>query len=197
MQIDVVRLIVIGISAIFVNNFVVARFLGLCSFIGISKKIDVAMGMGMAMTFVVTMSSIITWPVYNFILVPFHLEYLNIISFILVIACFVQFVEIFVHKTNPALYRALGIYLPLITVNCEVLFVTILNVQNSLGFLESVVQGLSSGLGYWLALLIITSIRERLELTKPPQAFSGAPLAFIIAGLMAFAFLGFSGIITE
>ena len=194
MEINVTRIIGIAVAAIFVNNFVFARFLGLCSFIGISKKLDVAVGMGTAMTFVVTMSSIITWPLYHFVLVPYKLEYMNIISFILVIACFVQLVEFFLRKFNPALYKALGIYLPLITVNCVVLFVTLLNAMNNLSFPESVVQGFSAGVGYAMALILMTSIRERLELARIPPAMQGAPLAFIIAGLLSLAFMGFSGL---
>ena len=194
MNIDFLRIFGIIISAIFVNNFVLSRFLGLCPFIGISKKLDVAIGMGFSMTFVVTMSSIITWPVYHFILVPFNLEYLNIISFILIIACFVQLVEIFVRKFNPVLYKALGIYLPLITCNCVVLFVTLLNAQGELNFIESVIQGFSAGIGFALALILITSIREKLETAKIPESLKGAPMAFIIAGLMSLAFLGFSGL---
>lgn len=194
MHINLARIVAIIISAIFVNNFVLSRFLGLCPFIGISKKLDVAIGMGVAMTFVVTMSSIITWPIYHFLLVRYNLEYLNIISFILIIACFVQLTEIFVRRFNPALYKALGIYLPLITCNCVVLFVTLLNVQNQLSFIESVVQGFSAGCGFALALVLITSIRERLVLAPIPNSFRGAPIAFIIAGLMSLAFLGFSGL---
>jgi len=194
MEFSFAKLFGIVVSAIFVNNFVLSRFLGLCPFIGISKKLDVAVGMGIAMTFVVTMSSIITWPIYHYVLVPHNLQYLNIISFILIIACFVQMVEIFVRKFNPILYKALGIYLPLITCNCVVLFVTLLNVQNELNFIESVVHGFSAGIGFGLALILMTSIRDRLELAKIPVAFKGAPLVFIIAGLMSLAFLGFSGL---
>ncbi len=194
MEINLVRIFGIIISAIFVNNFVLSRFLGLCPFIGISKKLDVAVGMGISMTFVVTMSSIITWPIYHYVLVPFNLEYLNIISFILIIACFVQLVEIFVRKFNPLLYKALGIYLPLITCNCVVLFVTLLNAQGQLNFIESVIQGFSAGVGFALALVLMTSIRVKLEMAKIPAPLKGAPIAFIIAGLMSLAFLGFSGL---
>lgn len=197
MDINLARIFGIVVSAIFVNNFVFSRFLGICSFIGISKKLDIALGMGISMTFVVTMSSIITWPFYYYILVPWHLEYLDIISFIVIIACFVQLVETFVHKFNPILYKALGIYLPLITCNCVVLFVTLLNIQGKLTYLESIVQGFSSGIGFGLALILITSIRERLEMAKIPACLNGAPIAFIIAGLMSLAFLGFSGLIID
>ncbi|MBU1042948.1 MAG: RnfABCDGE type electron transport complex subunit A [Candidatus Omnitrophica bacterium] len=197
MDINLARIFGIVISAVFVNNFVLSRFLGICPFIGISKKLDIALGMGISMTFVVTMSSLITWPFYHYILVPYHLEYLNIISFILIIACFVQLVEIFVRKFNPILYKALGIYLPLITCNCVVLFVTLLNIQNQLTYLESIVQGFSAGLGFGMALILMTSIRERLEMAKIPSCLNGAPIAFIIAGLMSLAFLGFSGLIVE
>ncbi|RKY33588.1 MAG: electron transport complex subunit RsxA [Candidatus Omnitrophota bacterium] len=197
MEINFIRIFSIVISAVFVNNFVLSRFLGICPFIGISKKLDVAVGMGIAMTFVVTLSSAMTWPVYRFVLIPFHLEYLNIIMFILIIACFVQLVEMFVRKFNPVLYKALGIYLPLITCNCVVLFVTLLNSQNNLSFIESVVQGFSAGLGFTMALILITSIRERMQLSDVPKIMQGIPIAFIIAGLMSLAFLGFSGLITE
>ena len=197
MDIDFTRIIAIVISSIFVNNFVLARFLGLCPFIGVSHKLDVAVGMSISMTFVVTMSSLITWPIYHYILVPYNLEYLNIISFILIIACFVQLVEVFVKKFNPILYKALGIYLPLITCNCAVLFVTLLNAQNGLSFLESIVQGFSAGIGFGLAMILMTSIRERLETANIPLAFRGLPIVFIIAGLMSLAFLGFSGLIVE
>lgn len=194
MEINFLKIFGIIVSAIFVNNFVLSRFLGLCPFVGISKKLDVAVGMGISMTFVVTMSSIITWPIYHFVLVPFGLQYLNIISFILIIACFVQLVETFVRKFNPLLYKALGIYLPLITCNCVVLFVTLLNVQGELNFIESVVQGFSAGIGFALALVLMTSIRVKLEMAKIPAPLKGAPMAFIIAGLMSLAFLGFSGL---
>jgi len=191
------RLFTIIVAALFVNNFVLARFLGLCSFIGISTRTDVAIGMSMALTFVVTFSSAITWPINHFLLVPFHLEYLNIITFILVVASSVQFTEMFIKKFNQALYKALGIYLPLITVNCIVLFVTLLNVQSRLSFLESVVQGFSAGVGYSLALFLMSCIRERLETAPVPRSLKGAPLAFIIAGLMSLAFLGFAGLMVE
>jgi len=194
MEINFARIFAIVISAVFVNNFVLARFLGLCPFIGISRKLDVALGMGVSMTFVVTMSSVITWPIYHFILVPYKLEYLSIISFILIIACFVQLVEIFVRKFNPMLYKALGIYLPLITCNCVVLFVTLLNAQDKLNFIESLVQGFSAGIGFALALVLMTSIRERLETADIPRHLKGAPIVFIIAGLMSLAFSGFSGL---
>jgi len=151
----------------------------------------------MALTFVVTFSSAITWPINHFLLVPFHLEYLNIITFILVVASSVQFTEMFIKKFNQALYKALGIYLPLITVNCIVLFVTLLNVQSRLSFLESVVQGFSAGVGYSLALFLMSCIRERLETAPVPRSLKGAPLAFIIAGLMSLAFLGFAGLMVE
>ncbi|MBU0633491.1 MAG: RnfABCDGE type electron transport complex subunit A [Candidatus Omnitrophica bacterium] len=194
MQIDFSKIFAIVIASIFVNNFVLARFLGLCPFIGISRKLDVALGMGISMTFVVTMSSIITWPIYHYILLPYNLGYLSIIIFILVIACFVQVVEIFVRKFNPILYKALGIYLPLITCNCVVLFVTLLNAQDRLSFAESTVQGFSAGVGFAVALVLMTSIRERLDTADLPKSITGAPIAFIVAALMSLAFLGFSGL---
>jgi electron transport complex protein RnfA len=189
------RIFLILLSAMLVNNFVLSRFLGLCSFIGISKKVEVSFGMGASVIFVVTMASIITWPIYNFVLVPYHLEFLNIAVFILVIASFVQLVEIFVRKFYPGLHKALGIYLPLITVNCVVLFVALLNVQQKLGFVESIFQAIGAGVGYALVLVIFTTIRERLDFVDIPHSLRGAPIAFIIAGLMALAFQGFQGLI--
>lgn len=190
-----VRLVFLFLSAILVNNFVLSRFLGLCSFIGVSRKTEVALGMGAAVIFVITIASIITWPVYNFVLVPAHLEFLNILTFILVIASFVQLVEMFIKKFYPPLYKSLGIYLPLITVNCIVLFVALLNVQQELTFVESVFQSIGAGVGYALAIVLLTTIRERLELVDIPESLKGAPIAFIIAGLMALAFQGFQGLI--
>ncbi|MBA2123547.1 electron transport complex subunit RsxA [bacterium Unc6] len=190
-----VRLFFLFLSAILVNNFVLSRFLGLCSFIGVSRKTEVALGMGAAVIFVITIASIITWPVYNFVLVPAHLEFLNILTFILVIASFVQLVEMFIKKFYPPLYKSLGIYLPLITVNCIVLFVALLNVQQELTFVESVFQSIGAGVGYALAIVLLTTIRERLELVDIPESLKGAPIAFIIAGLMALAFQGFQGLI--
>tara|TARA_Y100000310_G_scaffold332577_1_gene408438 strand:- start:24 stop:602 length:579 start_codon:yes stop_codon:yes gene_type:complete len=189
------NLFAIIIGAIFVNNFILTRFLGLCPFFGVSKKTKPAVGMGLAVIFVMTLASIVTWIVYNLILVPLGLQYLQIIVFILIIATLVQFVELFLKKANPVLYKALGIYLPLITTNCAVLGVAFLNVQENYSFIAALVFGLSAGVGFLLALLLMSGIRERLELSKVPKAFSGIPIAFIVAALMSLAFLAFSGII--
>jgi Na+-translocating ferredoxin:NAD+ oxidoreductase subunit A len=189
------NLFAIIIGAIFVNNFILTRFLGLCPFFGVSKKTKPALGMGLAVIFVMTLASIVTWIVYNLILVPLGLQYLQIIVFILIIATLVQFVELFLKKANPVLYKALGIYLPLITTNCAVLGVAFLNVQENYSFIAALVFGLSAGVGFLLALLLMSGIRERLELSKVPKAFSGIPIAFIVAALMSLAFLAFSGII--
>ena len=195
---DIARLAAISISVILINNIVLTRFLGLCPYLGISRRLPTAVGMSLAVIFVLTGASVITWPIYNFVLLPRGLEFLNIVSFILVIASFVQFVEITLKKFNPALHRALGIYLPLITTNCAVLYVVLLNTQvQALSFLESVVQGFSTGIGYAVALILLTTIRERLEMTDAPEFFKGVPLAFITVGLLSLAFLGFSGLITH
>ena len=195
---DIARLFAIAISAILVNNIVLARFLGLCPFLGISKKLSIAVGMTLAVTFVLTGASCITWPIYHFILSPYNLGFLNIISFILVIASFVQFVEIILKRFNPPLHRALGIYLPLITTNCAVLYIVLLNTQvRSLSFIESAVQGFSAGIGYGIAIILFTTIRERLDLVEVPGFLKGVPLAFITAGLLSLAFMGFAGLMPQ
>jgi electron transport complex protein RnfA len=182
----------IFIASIFVNNFVFSRFLGICPYVGVSKKLDSAIGMGMAVIFVMTMASAITWWVQQ-VLVKYGIGYYQTIVFILVIAAFVQLVEMFIQKTAPALYQALGIYLPLITTNCAVLGVAVLNITDSRNFIESIIQGFSSGVGFTLALIVMAGIRERLEFADIPKSLRGMPIAFIIAGLMAIAFLGFAG----
>jgi len=188
-------LFAIIIGAIFVNNFILTRFLGLCPFFGVSKKTKPAIGMGLAVIFVVTMASVVTWLVYNLVLVPLHIQYLQIIVFILVIATLVQFVELFLKRYNLFLYKALGIYLPLITTNCIVLGIALLNVQEGYSFIQALVFGIAGPVGFALALLLMSGIRERLELSKVPKAFQGLPIAFIVASLMSMAFLAFSGII--
>lgn len=188
-------LLSIIIGAIFVNNFILTRFLGLCPFFGVSKKTKPALGMGLAVIFVMTLASIATWVMYNLILVPLNIQYLQIIVFILVIATLVQFLELFLKKANPILYKALGIYLPLITTNCAVLGVALLSVQEDYSFIAALIFGISAGVGFLLALLLMSGIRERLELSKVPKAFSGLPIAFIVAALMSMAFLAFSGMI--
>ena len=198
---DLSSYITILISTVFINNFILSRFLGLCSFIGVSKNTIPAVSMGVAVTFVTTMASVITWLIYYFILIPYNLEYLRTISFILVIASFVQFVEIVVQKKSPALYKAFGIYLPLITVNCAVFGVAVLNTDvfflNSKAlqgsFLKSVLQGFGAGIGYTLAMFIMSGIRERLEFAEVPRALKDVPITFIIASLLSMAFMGFSG----
>ncbi len=188
-------LFAIIIGAILVNNFILTRFLGLCPFFGVSKKTESALGMGMAVIFVMGIASAITWAIYNYLLVPFNIEYLQIITFILTIAVLVQFVELFLKKFNQALYKSLGIYLPLITTNCAILGVAFLNVQENYNFIQALVFGLSAGVGFTLALLLMSGIRERLEFAKVPKAMEGIPIAFIIASLMSLAFLAFSGMI--
>ncbi len=198
---DVSKFMTIMISMVFINNFILSKFLGLCSFIGVSKETKPAVSMGLAVTFVTTMSSVISWLIYRYLLIPFNLTYLRTISFILVIAAFVQFVEMVIRKTSPGLYKAFGIYLPLITVNCAVLGVAVLNsdmfFKNSASlpgsFLMSVTQGFFAGGGYLLAMILMSGIRERLELIEAPPVFKGVPLAFIIASLMSLAFMGFNG----
>ena len=191
----------IAISAIFINNFILTRFLGLCPFIGVSKQTKPALGMGAAVIFVMTLSGFITWVVYKYLLVPLDLEYLRTIAFILVIAVFVQAVEMAMAKLSPAIYKAMGIYLPLITTNCAVLGVTVLNVNMFFGkdisaghsFSASLLQAFCAGIGFALAMLLMSGIRERLDLTDVPKSLQGVPIAFIVASLMSMGFLGFSG----
>jgi len=181
------------IAALFTENFVMVKFMGICPFLGVSKKRDTAMGMGMAVTFVMGLASAITWLVNEFLLKPFELEYLQTIAFILIIAGLVQFVEMFVKKSMPSLYNALGIYLPLITTNCAVLGVTLLNVQNNYNFIESVLYGVFAALGFTLAIILFAGIRETISEKEIPEPFKGFPIALVTAGLMAIAFMGFSG----
>lgn len=201
-------LFVISISAIFISNFVLHRFLGLCPYIGVSKQLDSALGMGMAVVFVMSIASVVTWTIYHYFLESssinligqwFHVQppdltFLRTITFILVIAALVQFVEMVIQKLSPGLYRALGIYLPLITTNCAVLGVSILNIDEKYNFIQSLFNGFMSGIGFTLALVLMAGLRERLDVAKVPKAMQGAPIAFIMAGCMALAFLGFSGL---
>ncbi len=187
-------LFTISLGAILVNNFIFSQFLGICPFLGVSKKVETATGMGMAVTFVMGMASAVTWLVNEFILKTLGLEYMQTIAFILVIATLVQFIEMFMQKSMPALYNALGIYLPLITTNCAVLGVALLNIQNSYNFIESLVYGVTGGLGFALAIVLFASIRERLEFAETPKSFEGFPIALVTASLMAMAFMGFSGL---
>lgn len=189
------------ISNIFVSNFILFKFLGLCPFIGVSKKTGPALSMGVAVILVMVLSAVLTWCVYTFVLLPFHLEFLRTIAFILIIAGFVQVVEMAILKTNPTLYRILGVYLPLITTNCAVLGVTVLNVDMffkdgkalSGSFIYAVWQAFCAGTGFLLAMLLMSGIRERLELLDIPECLTGVPLALIIASLMSLAFMGFAG----
>lgn len=181
-------------SAILVENFIFSRFYGCCPFLGVSEKPDTALGMGMAVTFVMTLSGAVTWVVYHFLLVPFGLEYLKTVAFILVIAALVQFIEMFLRRFIPALYGALGIYLPLITTNCAVLSSALLIVQEEYSFLQAVVFGFSAALGFTLAITVFAGVRARLEHADPPRAFRGFPLTLIAAGLLAMAFSCFSGV---
>ena len=190
---EIYTLLSITLGAILSNNFIFSQFLGICPFLGVSKKVDTASGMGIAVTFVMGLASAITWLVNKFILVPLDLSYMQTVAFILVIASLVQFIEMFLQKAMPSLYTALGIYLPLITTNCAVLGVALLNIQNNYNFIESVVYGVTGGLGFLLAIVLFASIRERLVFADYPKAFEGFPIALVTAGLMALAFMGFSG----
>lgn len=181
-------------TAALVNNFVLSQFMGICPFLGVSKKVETAAGMGGAVVFVITIASLCTSILYNYLLVPAQLEYLNMIVFILVIAALVQFVEMVLKKMMPALYKSLGVYLPLITTNCAVLGVALLSVQNEYGVLESVVNGIGASLGFLLAIVLMAGIREKLENSNIPEAFKGTPIVLITAGLMAIAFCGFGGV---
>lgn len=190
------QVILIFMSAVLVNNFVLSRFLGICPFLGVSKKVETAFGMGIAVTFVMALSSAATFVVYNFVLVPLNITYLYNIAFILIIASLVQLVEMYMKKSSPTLYQALGIYLPLITTNCAVLGVTVLNKENfTNSFLLSVVHGTGAAIGFLLAIVLFAGIREKTERSNVPVSFLGFPIALVTAGLMSIAFLGFTGLI--
>ena len=186
-------LIFIMTSAIFINNFVLSRFLGICPFLGVSKQVETAVGMGVAVTFVMALASAITYVVQYSILDPLGLGYLQTIAFILIIAALVQLVEMIIKKSSPSLYQALGVYLPLITTNCAVLGVALINIQNEYNFIETIFNGVGAALGFTLAIVLFAGIRERLETSAVPKALEGFPIALLTAGLMAIAFLGFSG----
>lgn len=190
------NLLGIAIGAILINNIVLTKFLGLCPFFGVSTKLKNAMTMGFAVTFVMITSSILTWLIYEYLLISLHIEYMRIVVFILVIASFVQVTEMFIRASSPELHRALGIYLPLITTNCAILGVALMNTTvEGYSLIAATVNGVATGAGFMLALLLMAGFRERLELADPPQAFQGLPLAFISAALLALAFQGFSGMI--
>ena len=183
------------VSCILTNNFIFSRFLGCCPFLGVSSKVETSVSMGLAVTFVMTIASLFCWLIYNLLLIPLNLTYMNTISFILVIAALVQFVEMFLKKSSPTLYSALGIYLPLITTNCAVLGVATLNMNNGYGLLQSVLNGTFSALGFLLAIVLMAGVRERLESSKIPACMKGFPITLVSAGLMAVAFMGFNGLV--
>ena len=187
------KIITISLGAILINNFIFSQFLGCCPFLGCSNKVDTAFGMGLAVVFVMGLASAICWVINEYILVALGLEFLQTLAFILVIAALVQFVEMFLKKAVPSLYSALGIYLPLITTNCAVLGVVLLNVQNSYNFLGSVIYGITGGLGFMLAIVLFASVRERIAYADYPECFEGFPICLVSAGLVALAFMGFSG----
>lgn len=182
------------VSTVLINNVLLSKFLGLCPFMGVSNKLDTALSMGLATTFVLTLSAMASWLVEHYMLIPLQVPFLRILSFILVIAAIVQFTEMVIHKTSPVLYQVLGIYLPLITTNCAVLGVALLTVQENLNFLQSTMYGFGSSLGFTVVMIIFAGIRERLTVSQVPAAFSGIPIAFITAGLLSMAFMGFSGL---
>ena len=186
--------LLIFISAIFVNNIIFSQFLGICPFLGVSKKIDTALGMGMAVAFVLTLSAIVTWLIQYYLLVPFGLQYLQTLAFILVIASLVQMVEIVLKKVSPALYQALGIFLPLITTSCAVLGVAILVIQKDYSLVESIVYAFSTALGFALAMAVFAGVREQLALVKIPKGMQGRAIVMVVAGLLSLAFMGFSGV---
>ena len=188
-------ILIIMLSSILVNNFVLSRFLGICPFLGVSKKVETALGMGMAVTFVMVLASIFTYLIQKLILVNLGIEYMQTIAFILVIASLVQFVEMVIQKTSPTLYQALGVYLPLITTNCAVLGVAILNIQSEYNLIETIFNGFAAAVGFTIAIVLFAGIRERLEISDIPEIFQGFPIALISAGLMSIAFLGFSGLV--
>lgn len=189
------ELLLLFIGAVLVNNVVLTRFLGICPFLGVSKKVETSFGMGLAVTFVMTLASLISYLVYKYILVTFHIEYLYTIAFILVIASLVQLVEMVIQKSSPSLYQALGVYLPLITTNCAVLGIAVINMQAEYSLIKSIINGFGTAVGFTLAIVILAGIRERIQFNDIPKSFKGYPIVLITAGLMAIAFLGFSGLI--
>ncbi|HHT66035.1 MAG: electron transport complex subunit RsxA [Caldicoprobacterales bacterium] len=189
------KIFLILLSSILVNNFIMSRFLGICPFLGVSKRVSTALGMGAAVTFVMAMASVITYLAHYFILVPMEMEYMQTLAFILIIAALVQFVEMVIQKMSPSLYQALGVYLPLITTNCAVLGVAILNIEEKFDLFQTLVNGIGGALGFTLAIVLFAGIRERLETSDIPEPFKGFPIAMITAGLMSVAFLGFQGLI--
>ena len=189
------NLMIILLTGILTENFVLSKFLGICPFLGVSKKLDSSIGMGAAVTFVMICASLVTYPIYYGILVPLHIEYMNTIAFILVIAVFVQLVEMVLKKYMPPLYKSLGVYLPLITTNCAVLGVALLNIESNYSFGESIVNALGAGLGFMLAMLIFSGVRGRLERCNVPKAFAGMPITLVAASIVSLSFLGFGGLV--
>ncbi len=192
---EFIKIMLILVSSILVNNFVLSRFLGICPFLGVSKRVETAFGMGMAVTFVMAMASVITYLVQYLVLVPLKMEFLQTIAFILVIAALVQLVEMVIQKISPTLYEALGVYLPLITTNCAVLGVAIINITEGYNLLETLFSGIGAAVGFTLAIVLFAGIRERIELSDIPPAFKDFPIALVTASLMAMAFLGFAGLV--
>jgi electron transport complex protein RnfA len=190
-----VEILTILISAVLIKNFVLYYFLGICPFLGVSKKLDSALSMGLAVTFVMSITAVVSWLINHLILIPYGLDYLQIVSFILVIASLVQLVEMFIRKISPPLYQALGIYLPLITTNCAIMGLALLAARKNYAFIESVVFGIGSGIGFTLAIVLMAAIREQLDLADVPEPLKGAGITLIVAGLMALAFSGFAGMI--
>ncbi|HBG45600.1 MAG TPA: electron transport complex subunit RsxA [Deltaproteobacteria bacterium] len=188
-------LILIFISAALINNFVLTYFLGICPFLGVSNKTENAVNMGLATTFVMTLTAAATWPIYNYVLVPFHVPFLQYVSFIIIIAALVQLVEMYIRKSSPALYRALGIYLPLITTNCAVLGLALFMVLRDYNYLQSIVFGFATGVGFTLAIVMMSGIREELEFADVPRHFQGVSMTLIVSGMLALAFMGFAGLI--
>lgn len=191
---DFTSLFSIALGAILVNNFIFSQFLGICPFMGVSKKVDTALGMGMAVIFVMGVASAVCWPINKYLLVANGLDFMQTVTYILVIASLVQFVEMFLQKAMPSLYEALGVYLPLITTNCAVLGVTLQNAQKSYNFGESLTYGITGGVGFLLAIVLFASVRERMEFAKCPKCFEGFPIALVAASLISLAFMGFSGL---
>ena len=194
MPASIASLLSIALGAVLVNNFVLSQFLGICPFMGVSKKVDTALGMGMAVIFVMGVASAVNWPINRFILEKYNLQFLQTVAFILVIASLVQFVEMFLQKSVPSLYEALGVYLPLITTNCAVLGVVLQNTQKGYSFAEGLTYGIGGGIGFLIAIVLFASVRERMEFGKCPKSFEGFPIALVAASLIALAFMGFSGL---
>ena len=192
---NITEILLFMVSCILTHNFIFNRFLGCCPFLGVSSKVETSVSMGLAVTFVMTIASLFCWLIYNYLLLPLKLAYMSTIAFILVIAALVQFVEMFLKKSSPTLYNALGIYLPLITTNCAVLGVATLNMNNNYGLLQSVLNGTFSALGFLLAIVLMAGVRERLESSKIPECMKGFPITLVSAGLMAVAFMGFNGLV--